>query len=254
MKLRFPARTTPRVAADGRTEVADTRLVRERGDPAPKRSATRCSRRRAACRDAQRRRPAPRRPRTRRRPERRDDHLGLRDELRGRVRNGGARSSRGRRFARLRLWTTSGYPASRRRSAIAVPMLPSPINPTVDAGRKRSTHCPGRINDGPRRSSRSAQRSHVLRGPQGRRLYSRTTRGRVGQVFDVAAFSTRSRSRLSAGHSSPCRRYVERRNRLGSVTQGSFERVKMWTSGLTLVGSSSVPARTNRMRGLVYWL
>src|SRR5918999_2191958 len=28
----------------------------------------------------------------------------------------------------------------------------------------------------------------------------------------------------------------------------------MWTSGATDAGSSSVPARTNRTRGLVYWL
>ena len=38
------------------------------------------------------------------------------------------------------------------------------------------------------------------------------------------------------------------------MTQGSLERVKMWTSGATDAGSSSVPPRTNRTRGLVYWL
>ena len=38
------------------------------------------------------------------------------------------------------------------------------------------------------------------------------------------------------------------------MTHGTFERVKMCTSGATAEGSSSVPARTNSTSGRVYSL
>ena len=42
------------------------------------------------------------------------------------------RAARASAFARLRFCTTSSQPASRRRSANAEPMLPSPISPTAE--------------------------------------------------------------------------------------------------------------------------
>ena len=62
------------------------------------------------------------------------DHVDLRGQVAGCRGDAGTRASRPAAFSRVRFVTRRGYPASRRRSAIAVPMLPRPINPTMRRG------------------------------------------------------------------------------------------------------------------------
>src|SRR5262249_20810973 len=69
--------------------------------------------------------------------------------------------------------------------------------------------------------------------------------GALRQDQPLAPRSARRRARLASGHSVDISYYSSNAGTpSGSSIHGSFERVKMWASGASAAGSSSVPTRT----------